>query len=185
MSQPDWADSPPARSPARVWIPGVGKHWVAILGPHTGCWIHWLGKRSYPCLGEQCPAAKHRKPIYWVAYFPVIHCDDVGRKTDNTEHHLGVLPVGADVFNVLAELGPPFRGMAFKLHKKDGSKVWSVETVCRPKGDRGLPPCFEVKSTLFRVWGMKPPATAARPGPEEEPPSFHRNGHPSKNGEVI
>src|SRR5437667_3615004 len=73
MTSFPWADSPPDPVPFSILIPPPGVHRFTLLGLGRGIWLHWVGKRSLPCLDQDCPRSRHIKPAYWLAYLPALH----------------------------------------------------------------------------------------------------------------
>lgn len=181
MNDPiDWTDKPPSVPLARIWTPPDLDSWVVLLGRWSGVWIHWIGRRSVPCLGPQCPSNRHLKPAHWAGYAPAAVAQ---LATDGTRKVQGwtaiVLPISAEL---AAELEPqlvPFPGPLLHIHRSAGKRVWAVKSVkSTPKGEH-FPAAFDPRPSLYRLWGIRPPEPdqAGDQADEQAEPEFHgRNG---------
>jgi hypothetical protein len=157
MSNVDWQDRPPSVPKATIWTPPNGTSLVALLGRGVGLWLHWLGRRSYPCEGKDCPAARHRKPAYWTKYFPA--CIPVFEGTGEKKLK-GYMPVvialSQDHYAYLEEFseGGP---ILLEVARQNGDRQFRIKKVQAYHGKVQLPPVFDVRPVLYRVWGMRPP----------------------------
>ena len=167
MSPIDWDDRPPTVHPARVWTCPVGEFRVRLLARPVGVWIHWLGKRSLPCLKGDCPAARHRSPQRWQGYAAAalarprteeVRSGPHGQYVDAVRPVLGwiaiVLPLSPEQ---AAELdgADPAAGVVVRVRRGKEDRTYQVAEVSTPY--TGLPPLrpFDVVPILLRMWGVR------------------------------
>ena len=148
---PDYED-------VQIWTPPAGETTIQILGPWVGVWIHWVGRRTMPCLNEDCPKARHNRPIRWCGYAPIV----IFRSKEQKRAVLGLSPEKAK--DVEAEL-TGFPGPFLKCHRKAGSREWTIKDIFHREVKGTPPPAPDVQLVLLRVWGIKPEDVR---GPEAE-----------------
>ncbi len=159
-----WDDTPPEqgrdRLPMRVHsvLPG---HPVVVrfLGHVHGVWTHWIADpdpnarprgRSRPCCGPACPY--HTLPCikkgYAAALLWLWHLEH-----QKQEWRLGVIEVTEAIDQLFAK---DLRGHVWKLERK-GKRVNSplVATQLEAVPDFDLPPPFDVRAVLTRMWGWR------------------------------
>jgi len=152
-----WAEEIPSLPSARIWTPPIGRSHVCVLGRWRSLWIHWLRKRSVPCLKDACPKYRHTAPARWVAYVP--GCIPIN-SLDGTREVVGYRPVILACNPEQADLLRPamgnFPGPVLEVFKHEKEKHWTLERLITGKNPQNLPPCPDVLATLHRVWGMIP-----------------------------
>jgi hypothetical protein len=170
MSDPiPWADGPPPVPVASVWTPPTGIWDLVLLGPWFAVWLHWLGKRSMPCLGGCCPTARHGKPVRWSAYAPaaLAEYETVERRKVKTWKPI-VLPIGLEcAHEVGAQLGN-YPGPGLRLTRKSGQRAWTWAIIPITRQLAGVPKVFDPRPTLYRLWGVRPPDQAELPAPAND-----------------
>lgn len=149
-------NNPPASPTARIWSPKQpGKYFLVALGNWSGHWVHWIGKRNEPCLGEDCPKARHRRPIKWVGYLPAaLHQKQI--TTTVVDNWVPVvIALGPDNATLLREHLRDFPGPVFSVDKKGGDHKYEVTVIEGKRVPAGLPACPRTELTLARVWGIR------------------------------
>jgi hypothetical protein len=63
----------PLPTSVRIWaIDEKEEFYIRTLSPSCeGMFIHWLGKKPYPCLKEECPGERHKKDRFWTGFVHV------------------------------------------------------------------------------------------------------------------
>jgi hypothetical protein len=157
MDHIDWSPAPPPPVAARIITVSDGTSHYVVLGSWAGIWVHWLGRRSLPCLGERCPRSRHLRPMRWTGYLPAA----ASNLTLTERGHVRtwsacVLPVGPDQARDLEEhvRHCPF---VLEIKKRPGERGWRVAGVSRTIPSGELPAAPDVRNTLYRVWGVRPP----------------------------
>jgi hypothetical protein len=159
-----WADGPPPVPVASVWTPPAGTWDLVVLGPWFSVWLHWLGKRSLPCLAEYCPAARHIKPVRWSAYCPAALAEwETAERKKVKSWRPVVLPIGLECAHELRPQLGEFPGPGIILTRKGGQKAWTWKIGSLQRIPANLPKPFDVRPTLYRLWGVRPPDQAAQP----------------------
>lgn len=154
-----WADSPPPTPTARVWSPPPGHSWVALQSLWLGRWIHWIGKRSMPCMGDGCPSQRHWKPATWCGYAAaaVAEVDPTNRKKVKQWTPI-VLAISPDTAN---QLRPNGRSIVLPclldVVVTTGKKGWTLGGIHDIPPKTTLPNAANVRHTLYRLWGVIPP----------------------------
>lgn len=150
------ADVPPSPARARIISVPPGTSFVHLLGKWAGFWVHWVGKRSFPCLEDRCPKSRHWKPAYWVAYFPAA-IPSYDSKESTTQNGWEPVVVSANCYATAAirdnAVGFPCRVSCFR---KPTEKAWQVDSVQTVPAKNNLPTCFSVLDVMYRVWGVRP-----------------------------
>lgn len=175
MSIP-WIEGYPADAPARrdyplLWRPNVATPVKAVLlgGKLYCCLCHYdrtIG-HNVPCLGEgrcrYCPDAGIRPEGYLPAFDPLTRRKRVLVMTDSATAG----------FQRATFQRPDWRGAIVELKRMDGRR--NARVGCRIVGEaavNALPPAFDVRAALERVWGLYASA-ALVPGeiaPADNPP---------------
>jgi len=143
------AEIPPTNLP-KIWNPPVGETPVCILGPWLSVWVHWMGKRTLPCLDAECPKSRHSRPVRWVGYAPIA----VGRHGVVEVAVLPLSPDKADALRDVAADGAPF---VITCKRRESSREWTVDDVktdLKPEWPVPSPP--DVQAVLLRLWGIRP-----------------------------
>ena len=158
-----WADVPPPVPVASVWTPAEGVWDLVLLGPWFSCWLHWSGRRSLPCLAEDCPTARHRQPVRWQAYAPAALAVWANAERKSVDRWKPVvLPCGLECANDLLPFLTKFPGPAIRLTKKGNVKAWTWTIGKVTRSIHGLPAAFDPRPTLYRLWGVRPPEEPAQ-----------------------
>lgn len=153
-----WENAVPKGTAKRIDVwkakPSAPVHGVILDDEITALHIHWLGKRSGPCLSAAptgCPFCKIEVPRRWEAYLGV-------RSIQSGKVYLAHLTKEA------AKSCPYLSEPKVRLR---GSKLWverigrNANSPCRarvdpPDKDTGmLPPAFNVREQLMLIWGGK------------------------------
>jgi len=112
-------------------------------------YLHWLGDRSRPCLGRECPY--HQHPISYYGYAPV-ELLTVYRNGDRLRE-LKILPLTNSMLDLTNEV---MASGTFEIARLGNLK--NGKMVMRPleaqDGERPEP--FDVWPTLLRCWGLPP-----------------------------
>lgn len=160
MAPLEHSHRPPAPAPARIWKPSGKAARFYLLGNYHGQWLHWLGKRSLPCLDDDCPSSRHTRPAHWVAYYPAAMVEMVYSVTagKNVPKYVPyVLALSPENVEDLSHYTRWPLGIEVKPRKgARGLELTSVQEVRAPKE---LPAPFNVRAVLYRVFGIRPPET--------------------------
>lgn len=160
----DWQDDLPPIPSARIWAPATEADYHAIvLGPWKGCWVHWVGKRSEPCLTKACPGPRHKRPVNWYAYTPIalFTASHIGSKEG--KWNPAVISLGRENADNLLPHMSVFPGPGLTIARVGKSNEVNLTIFDEIKIPDELPPCPDVILTLTRLWGIRPP----QPPPEE------------------
>lgn len=169
LSRVAWAAQPPSVPNATIYRPKETPVWIVALGPPVGVWVHWMGKRSLPCLGDQCPAARHRRPVHWTGYLPAALPKGPGAPADAPEFTSIVVPLSdrndEDLRAALAAGRP-----CLQIVGRKNGKGWDLLKSKAVK--RGACPlnAFDVRLVLMRAWGIRPDQAADRADAGDAPP---------------
>lgn len=168
-----WSDSAPLIPTARIWTPPIGLSAVCVLGNWRGVWIHWMGKRSLPCLDAECPKQRHLKPAKWVGYLPA--CTPLFAP-DSVSKVIGQLPIILPLTAEQAEFLKPamgaFPGPHLTLERLKEKKEWAIRDIKPLKRVAGLPACPNPEQTLYRAWGVRPPEPPTGSAAAEPPDAY-------------
>lgn len=144
-----FAPRPRSLPQARLWSPPDGTTDVLILAPYIGTWVHWVGKRSLPCLNSNCPASRHRRPCKWSGYLPILLAAQKGPETAVVT----ITPEKAsDIDEALSKRSTPI----MKVVRRKGAKDWLIKSFHEAKLTQELPEVPDVQLVLCRVWGIRP-----------------------------
>lgn len=152
----DFDDAPPPAPEARIAkIPFGDSHWI-VLGTGRGLWLHWEGKRTTPCDGENCPAGRHRRPAHWTCYLPAalqqIALDEATGK-HKAAYEKVVLAVNQEQAERLRDQPFPIKLTVHRIKDKKGFSIRKIEPLQKHPN---IPATFDVKATLYRVFGRRP-----------------------------
>jgi len=147
-----WSDSPSPISTARIWVPKQTKEKVILLGNWLGCWVHWMGKRTQPCLKTDCPKSRHARPVRWVGYAPIAIRTQNGLKP-------ALLGLSPEKAKTLEPLLIDFPGPILEVTKRENSREWVIGAVIQKRWETEYPDCPDVQSILYRMWGIRPTDT--------------------------
>lgn len=149
---------PPPKPTARIWSPPADREsFAVVLGPWSPHWVHWVGKRTLPCLNDDCPRPRHTKPIQWRGYLPVAVYNPMSKHTDDKEWLPAIYAVGQDHANDIVPYLSDYPGPALTITviKKENRHSISVKELA--DYPENLPSCPDVKVVLAKLWGIKPP----------------------------
>lgn len=158
----EFREEPPPADPAgsvRVWwCPRNQRHVLRLLDTPLWVRLHWSEGRSRPCLGRDCPECRASRRPVWKAYAPA-------------QLYARTKAGGADWQTVILELteqcadvvrGRDARDLLLRVSRGPAKRSPVEAEVYVPRGPADLPPAesFDVRPTLFRLWGVreKPPA---------------------------
>jgi hypothetical protein len=153
-----WADRPPPLPTARIWSPPPGTSFACLLGPWYALWVHWIGKRSVPCMNQDCPRHTHSRPMRWCAYAPacVPTVDNVTRKI--TAYTSVILPLSPEQATAVLQRLGSYPGPTLKIKKADKRRGFTITDILPVLDGPPLPSCPDVEATLYRLWGRRPPS---------------------------
>lgn len=163
-----WDDDPsfPHTLPVQVHAPRAGNNsFLRLLGPHVGAFTHYLKegrkRRPTPCLKGRCPHCERKLLKVWKAYVPALLWRPSFKP--NWLHVVGEI-TDSSFAELLKQVKPgDFRGKVVEVSRGQTSSLMRVRLVEDPQRDSGqLPPPFDVKIVLRRLWGL------ARATPREE-----------------
>jgi hypothetical protein len=170
-----WDDDPsfPPNLPVQVHSPRPGNNsFLRLLGPHVGAFVHCVkdGRRRRPaaCLRTDCPHCK-KQEADWKAYIPALLWR--ARVQPNWLHVVGEFTQVA--FDELTkEVSPKeFRGKVVEVSRGQTNSRMHARLVESPQKDLGiLPPTFDVKIVLRRLWGYAKPTPRAEGEFDPTPP---------------
>jgi hypothetical protein len=151
-----WSDRPPSRQagPAFVVSYPLWGHPVAgyALGDHVrGIPLHWIGTRSFPCFGAECPLDHAVTAVRWYGYLAfLIPVERRPTLLGVSEHAFGAL-------DALEGKLTGLRGAKLKLTRSTpGRRSRVLVELLSPEKASGLPPAFPVEPLLLHVWGLDP-----------------------------
>jgi hypothetical protein len=151
---PVWCTTPPvdaaglpfyvtharARDPVAAWL---------LADEATGVLLHWLGDRSFPCLGDNCSVDHAESPRLWYGYLPAVVA---GVKVPTL---LGVTVEANRHLAELRERHAGLRGLKVRLSKKGSRKNGRVLVeVLDANKATSLPAAFDPTPYLLRMWGL-------------------------------
>lgn len=152
----DFDDAPPPAPEARIAKIPIGESRWIVLGTGRGLWLHWEGKRTTPCDGDNCPAGRHRRPAHWTCYLPAalqqIALDETDGK-HKASYEKVVLSVNQEQAEKLRDQPFPIRLTIRRIDGKKGFSILKIEPLQRHPN---IPAAFPVETTLYRVFGRRP-----------------------------
>lgn len=176
----NWAEGPirpHASAGPEVWVtPSDGKpYYLRCLGTPVGVFLHWNAneKRTNPCEGAGCKACPTCRQ-QWKGYFPaVLFVEDriagkhqwqrvVGELTENARDTLL-----ADDFRPIVE----WRGTCIRIQRVGKKVVAQVED---GEVKEELPPGWDVKPSLKRMWQVREEVVPSNDGTAPETIPFRR-----------
>lgn len=160
MPKPAYGRPMPHRLPFyRVLAAKVGETYrlVSLAQRPTTIETHWVDSHTQPhCLPEsECEGCRQKKTLRWKCYLPCLVCGTttvvIAEITQQAVLHCAHL----------REPGRLIRGWAFSLRRKGVRRnspveVWPCDVRVDP---RTLPPDFDVRPHLERMWGFVPDVT--------------------------
>jgi len=110
-----------------------------------------------PCLDNNCPTDRHRRPAQWWGYYPALLVELVitDKQTSKMEKRI-VLPCNEHIPRQLEGQGE-LAGLMCKLRRAPGRKDFIIVKFGRAAPSFQLPPPFPVTDVLYRTWGVRPP----------------------------
>lgn len=168
-----WAEGPlrPHASPGPdTWAtPADGKpHWARILGDPVPVWLHWLdkAKRTVPCSApdcQHCPTIRQQQKLYApasVAVFMDGKATWIPRIIELTENARDELL--KDDFRPIIQ----WRGTLIQLRRV--GRVVHATVDDRPIAEE-LPPSWDIKPTLIRMWQIREAVLPSKDAAGDEP----------------
>ncbi len=154
-----WADGPPRQhwrtqpqSPKVAVVPAQGSLAVRFLAAPVPVWLHWLGRRSFPCLKgcRLCPA----EPQRWAGYAPaqVAAVPEWDGRAPHWRLAVLVVTLGACIQLEGVEF---WRGLHVLLRRPSGLPDGEVSVKVLPPDPSPLPEAFDVTPILRAMWGLR------------------------------
>lgn len=151
---PAYADRPQAdRRPFYpIWSPTPDReiHVVLVSQSLLGVFTHWIDGRTRPCLGsrEECVGCDLKLPRRWKCFLGAFN---------PASGRLGILEVTQEAFlrcRQLNEDSGKLRGLTVRLIRTGLAKNARVTALVGARVTAGatVPPSFDVKAALERVW---------------------------------
>lgn len=160
-----WDNRPPSDSGPRIGIqvwtpPPKSRHYVRLLGPWRGVWLHWLNERTRPCLGEtecqHCPDPD----IRWMGYAPAqlwtFGPPDTKSGVPKPAWMPIVCPITEQVATVLRPLQLP--GLVVEIERRGKSAFGEMTAMVQEEmtaKNPTPPPPFDVVPILLRMWKLR------------------------------
>lgn len=168
---PDYGAPRPSVVPCSILVPPPDGAWTLILGPGLPVNLHWMGRRTLPCLRDDCPKARHMRPVTWCCYYPGLLVPGGAKNPD---------PAGLE--NVLVPLSDVVQEEA-EEQRLAGNTLWHVRPGRKGRGigvvnarriakTLNVPPPFNVDAVLRRIWGMFPAGPPSRDPDDGEVPNL-------------
>jgi len=109
--------------------------------------LHWLGNRSYPCLGDECKC--HEAPLFEYGYFPAI----VQQMTAGAvrEDKPWIVPFTANIAE-LAWIETPAYYIELKRQGNNPKSMLDYRLKETPAKKTSVH--FDMKATLARIWKL-------------------------------
>lgn len=154
----NWEDVVPksARQHVEVWKarPAAPVNAICLSESIIGVYIHWLGKRSAPCLAvppAECPFCKIEVPRRWEGYLGG-YSERTGKK-----YLIHVSKEAARSCPMLSERKANLRGSRVIIERR--GKAANAPCVARVESVKtqgySLPDCFDVRAQLLLLWEGK------------------------------
>ena len=150
-----WSDHPPEQNRGQsmplIRTPQNGTM-QGVVSSHTliGCQTHFWGGRTYPCLGDNCPACNQASPWRWHGY--------LSAKSPQTSLHFlfETTAGGAEAFTEYRRLHGTLRGCHFLARRHNGSANGQVliQTKISDIDPRFIPPAPNLIELLSRLWNL-------------------------------
>jgi hypothetical protein len=135
--------------------------------------VHWLReeRRSRPCLGPRCPHCAGQLPRRWKGYAPAF----IERKDPATGKKKRV-PVVLELTETAAwdlknlDGWKTVRGLAIKVSRKGkhSNAPLRLEGADQQLPEANLPPAFDVRPVLERLWSLCGQTVAAAEPPDDD-----------------
>lgn len=166
MSGPIWDDRPSSAPRLPIVVvnpPRKGSLILRLLGGWVGVLLHWRETRprypkgrSLPCLGDDCPI-DHRVDVpFWYGYAPALLYRVVFTEQECRQTHLwepAIAPITDEIALTVLNGKQP-RGLVIRLSRGDKGSLLTAEVLEKVTVDP-LPPPFDVKPILLRMWGIR------------------------------
>lgn len=151
----NWSDRPPTaakgqsmpllRTPANGQLQGI-----VTCENLLGCPTHFWGGRTYPCLGDDCPACQQASPWRWHGY--------LSAKSPQTSQHFlfETTAGGAEAFVEYRHVRGTLRGCHFQARRHNGASNGQVIVLTKPCDidPRYIPPAPNLLQLLCRLWNL-------------------------------
>lgn len=126
---------------------------VQLISPSLwGCWVHWAGDHSEPCLEDKkkCPGHARGLPVKWKGYLHVINLHN------RREEFLEMTPYSANMMLDQVEADVPLRGYRLQCERGKGDKA-RVKVLVLPclTEASGLPQPVDPYKTLCNLWSCQ------------------------------
>lgn len=149
----DFNSQPPESVGVRIHSPKDGDK-MLLLGHSVGVWVHWTGRRTAPCLGEEsCPRTRHKQPVRWCAYYDVAVVERPYAKPA-TLAILSVTPTKHRQIQELSEVETEGTHLELTIARRNASREWAIESA-RGLTPAEVPKSFDVAAELRRIWGVR------------------------------
>lgn len=117
-----------------------------------GCWTHWAGDRSEPCLLPKigCPGCKRGLPKRWKGYLHIYS------HSHNREGFLELTPASAEQLELQCPDQGQYRGLRIDAKRSPGGNRGrlNLSILRRLEETSHLPPPKDPMKTLNFLWGI-------------------------------
>lgn len=182
-TMPKWTDRPPENTagpafPILRTPPSGFLEAISTASNLLGCPTHFWGGRTYPCLGDDCPACQQANPWRWHGY--------ISAKAINTGLHFlyEFTAAAAESFIEYRASWGTLRGCHFRARRHNSAKNGQVLLALKPMeiDPRFLPTEPDLYLILCKLWNLPVelhhPGFAGRPHLADPAPTT-----PTKKGE--
>ena len=138
-----------AMSPIRI-KPGKPLNSLILSEDVVAAWTHYDGGRSRICLGAECQVCARNLAARWYGYLCIYST------ASNKKGLLEITPRCAEALTAWHEVHRTLRGARISVWR-DGPRINSQLSCSVAEGGfsgTALPPPFDVRETLRRLWGL-------------------------------
>jgi hypothetical protein len=147
---------------------------VLLSNDICGVFLHWLGDRSFPCLGDACELDHGAEAPRWYGYAPLVV------PNFSVPTLVGVSPQAAGQLEYLDGVYNGTRGLAVRFTRKSSLRSRVLVEVVDERKRVSIPPPFDPRPYLLEMWGLFEPLTSEE---TEEKPATEEQRH--RLGEVL
>jgi len=158
---------------------GSWSKWILLNEAMVEIWIHWLGRRSLPCLNAlgECPKEMHSCPLAWRGYIPAVNMHS---------NRVALLACTYDAVRACPDLAVEstsmgLRGRMVRIQRLPGKKNNPQQIQLIPESFAGnLGPQRNVLAALNIVWCKDPVYAAFIAQQVTGSPPDENFGHPQR-----